>query len=123
MLGMIGGGQRLGTALGRVPCVDPAGADSVDPDFRPKADRQSMGQGEQATLSRCIGFGVGFRLRSAGRGQVDDGAIVSTQVRRSEEHTSELQSLMRTSYAAFCLKKKKCISPRYKLQQLATQER
>src|SRR3546814_5437559 len=31
--------------------------------------------------------------------------------RRSEEHTSELQSLMRISYAVFCLKKKK----RYKL--------
>src|SRR3546814_4784841 len=28
-------------------------------------------------------------------------------VRRSEEHTSELQSLMRISYAVFCLKKKK----------------
>src|SRR3546814_5505468 len=28
---------------------------------------------------------------------------------RSEEHTSELQSLMRTSYAVFCLKKKKTI--------------
>src|SRR3546814_8385040 len=27
-------------------------------------------------------------------------------VRRSEEHTSELQSLMRISYAVFCLKKK-----------------
>src|SRR3546814_2228744 len=27
-------------------------------------------------------------------------------VRRSEEHTSELQTLMRTSYAGFCLKKK-----------------
>src|SRR3546814_6598930 len=27
--------------------------------------------------------------------------------RRSEEHTSELQSLMRISYAVFCLKKKK----------------
>src|SRR3546814_7558693 len=27
--------------------------------------------------------------------------------RRSEEHTSELQSLMRNSYAVFCLKKKK----------------
>src|SRR3546814_2924471 len=27
---------------------------------------------------------------------------------RSEEHTSELQSLMRISYAVFCLKKKKC---------------
>src|SRR3546814_5412788 len=30
-----------------------------------------------------------------------------TAVRRSEEHTSELQSLMRISYAVFCLKKKK----------------
>src|SRR3546814_4261272 len=29
------------------------------------------------------------------------------RLRRSEEHTSELQSLMRTSYAVFCLKKKK----------------
>src|SRR3546814_3407171 len=29
------------------------------------------------------------------------------QLARSEEHTSELQSLMRTSYAVFCLKKKK----------------
>src|SRR3546814_5657384 len=27
------------------------------------------------------------------------------ELRRSEEHTSELQSLMRTSYAVFCLKK------------------
>src|SRR3546814_5523519 len=30
---------------------------------------------------------------------------------RSEEHTSELQSLMRISYAVFCLKKKKIITP------------
>src|SRR3546814_6436351 len=30
---------------------------------------------------------------------------------RSEEHTSELQSLMRISYAVFCLKKKKTITP------------
>src|SRR3546814_1059104 len=30
-----------------------------------------------------------------------------TQLIRSEEHTSELQSLMRISYAVFCLKKKK----------------
>src|SRR3546814_7069237 len=29
------------------------------------------------------------------------------EVKRSEEHTSELQSLMRISYAVFCLKKKK----------------
>src|SRR3546814_10707863 len=32
-----------------------------------------------------------------------------TAVDRSEEHTSELQSLMRISYAVFCLKKKKNI--------------
>src|SRR3546814_1559444 len=31
--------------------------------------------------------------------------------RRSEEHTSELQSLMRISYAVFCLKKKKHKTP------------
>src|SRR3546814_8945811 len=31
----------------------------------------------------------------------------STYIARSEEHTSELQSLMRISYAVFCLKKKK----------------
>src|SRR3546814_10019104 len=31
--------------------------------------------------------------------------------RRSEEHTSELQSLMRISYAVFCLKKQKNIIP------------
>src|SRR3546814_1101243 len=33
---------------------------------------------------------------------------------RSEEHTSELQSLMRTSYAVFCLKKKKHTYARHK---------
>src|SRR3546814_10344995 len=34
----------------------------------------------------------------------------STTVTRSEEHTSELQSLMRISYAVFCLKNKKHIN-------------
>src|SRR3546814_2176431 len=40
-----------------------------------------------------------------------DGGALSALIRlhrkRSEEHTSELQSLMRISYAVFCLKKKK----------------
>src|SRR3546814_6893686 len=35
------------------------------------------------------------------------GARFQCQQPRSEEHTSELQSLMRISYAVFCLKKKK----------------
>src|SRR3546814_1848917 len=34
-------------------------------------------------------------------------AVPTRFMRRSEEHTSELQSLMRISYAVFCLKKKK----------------
>src|SRR3546814_9505569 len=34
------------------------------------------------------------------------GGEVSTQVCRSEEHTSEIQSIMRISYAVICLKKK-----------------
>src|SRR3546814_10907127 len=34
------------------------------------------------------------------------GGLAPTPARRSEEHTSELQSLMRISYAVFCLKKK-----------------
>src|SRR3546814_8834576 len=44
-------------------------------------------------------------LKSAGlvADQVDHIAIAGT---RSEEHTSELQSLMRSSYAVVCLKKK-----------------
>src|SRR3546814_10507975 len=37
----------------------------------------------------------------------DAGAHVTQQECRSEEHTSELPSLMRISYAVFCLKKKK----------------
>src|SRR3546814_3824167 len=44
------------------------------------------------------------------RDALDDFAFASHQraaSARSEEHTSELQSLMRSSYAVFCLKKKK----------------
>src|SRR3546814_5927797 len=37
------------------------------------------------------------------------GAVNPDPAMRSEEHTSELQSLMRISYAVFCLKKKKKI--------------
>src|SRR3546814_2235479 len=38
------------------------------------------------------------------RGEIQPGGQFTMQ--RSEEHTSELQSLMRISYAVFCLKKK-----------------
>src|SRR3546814_3687927 len=43
----------------------------------------------------------------AGKPLADTRAFVERLRKRSEEHTSELQSLMRISYAVFCLKKKK----------------
>src|SRR3546814_5020581 len=46
-----------------------------------------------------------FELRSRRWGIVK--RLDRSSNRRSEEHTSELQSLMRSSYAVFCLKKKR----------------
>src|SRR3546814_3976285 len=40
----------------------------------------------------------------------DTAAAMVRNLPRSEEHTSELQSLMRNSYAVFCLKKKKNVN-------------
>src|SRR3546814_1832389 len=47
--------------------------------------------------SRCV----------RGASGASPGPTTASAVTRSEEHTSELQSLMRISYAVFCLKKKK----------------
>src|SRR3546814_8121789 len=50
------------------------------------------------------GAGRGFAVHLDGGEEVVAGDAIGTG--RSEEHTSELQSLMRISYAVFCLKKK-----------------
>src|SRR3546814_1824271 len=60
----------------------------------------------------------GARASRLGDGQatgqfVGSRDIAQTRDRRSEEHTSELQSLMRISYAVFCLKKKTTNHPQY----------
>src|SRR3546814_9635299 len=52
-------------------------------------------------MACCKGCRHGFGMRAAAS-NVPPNLIQ----RRSEEHTSELQSLMRISYAVFCLKKK-----------------
>src|SRR3546814_1748967 len=49
------------------------------------------------------GFALGYRFDIVLRGRAETPMENRT---RSEEHTSELQSLMRISYAGFCLKKK-----------------
>src|SRR3546814_10560455 len=62
----------------------------------------------------CPAFVPGIRLCGHGRSLMADRRMLPAlryfwriTRRRSEEHTSELQSLMRISYAVFCLKKKK----------------
>src|SRR3546814_5543635 len=63
--------------------------------LRPFAGRQRRG--------RAIGA-IDVQPDTMGLADVGD---VGNRIDRSEEHTSELQSLMRISYAVFCLKKKK----------------
>src|SRR3546814_2018851 len=58
----------------------------------------------QAAEERCCG------VRALGGEAADD--LRQNGKLRSEEHTSELQSLMRTSYAVFCLKKKNKLTTR-----------
>src|SRR3546814_7620632 len=48
-----------------------------------------------------------FVLSSRREAPANQRGAANTDGPRSEEHTSELQSLMRISYAVFCLKKKK----------------
>src|SRR3546814_6434640 len=48
---------------------------------------------------------------SAIKASASPGVVSRTLAIRSEEHTSELQSLMRISYAVFCLKKKNHVLP------------
>src|SRR3546814_6970210 len=69
----------------------------------------TMPRGTQiATLSAQVLPGVWRSLLRLHENQISLGDLQPDLVRvsRSEEHTSELQSLMRISYAVFCLKKK-----------------
>src|SRR3546814_7612998 len=59
-------------------------------------------------------------LIQASTGEVREGArLVNQTGQRSEEHTSELQSLMRISYAVFCLNKKRILCSETDIQYAA----
>src|SRR3546814_10522885 len=92
---------------------------------RDRRERAARGAGAPALSPRLYqGFRRRLALRPAARGNLDErrdprrtrrrGAQAwparahsyGDRRTRSEEHTSELQSLMRISYAVFCLKKK-----------------
>src|SRR3546814_3597921 len=58
----------------------------------------------QADIRRLLIIGAMSRLNWLGRKSIPEGSWLARVAARSEEHTSELQSLMRISYAVFCLK-------------------
>src|SRR3546814_8398632 len=106
----MGGRVRLLTAA-VIPLVDRAAGEGADGAADDRADRAVAAAGD-------------FMAGKTARDRADHGAagavvalaiiaaiiaVVATiaAIIRSEEHTSELQSLMRNSYAVFCLKKKK----------------
>src|SRR3546814_6956123 len=75
-----------------------------------KRDGSTVGIDLRRIIRDAKAAQYGKGLRSEGLVQLDDVKLVDAQAQpgqRSEEHTSELQSLMRISYAVLCLKKTK----------------
>src|SRR3546814_4539266 len=89
-------GGRLGPGKARKRTDRPLIVDDVEDDGRAIDAREGAGRMEIALGGRSL----------AGPGRRDP----RVALRRSEEHTSELQSLMRISYAVFCLKKKNSVT-------------
>src|SRR3546814_7505478 len=84
------------------------GVDAAGEHHLRRGAAQRLGGGVDETIEigaveRDDDAGIGAELARAHRQRADIGLA---QI-RSEEHTSELQSLMRLSYAVFCLKTKK----------------
>src|SRR3546814_10229825 len=74
-----------------------------------KAARPMVGDRISAPDLWSAAFALTYRAELRAERKSRAGSIVDHEperYRRSEEHTSELQSLMRISYAVFCLKKK-----------------
>src|SRR3546814_9765599 len=63
--------------------------------------RKAANRSRSPSISKMPGHAIAEESQRDGAEQVEE-----HERRRSEEHTSELQSLMRSSYAVFCLKKK-----------------
>src|SRR3546814_2724163 len=92
-----GGRHRLGGAAGALPAVAAHLSD---------VPRRALLRQQSLYLERAGGTAAA-RALAEGRAAAQATLAGRRRVRRSEEHTSELQSLMRISSADFCLKKKK----------------
>src|SRR3546814_8915815 len=81
-------------------CALPAAATMIS------ADRHTSARSTVCLLQTMTVHPCSKSSRATGLPTILDLPITTARL-RSEEHTSELQSLMRISYAVFCLKKKK----------------
>src|SRR3546814_2291966 len=88
--------SRARTPLRPAPLKGPLAHDHALDPAHPHAARLRRPAGRKAN-----------RPRRPGHGPHDRAGVSPDGRERSEEHTSELQSIMRISYAVFCLKKKK----------------
>src|SRR3546814_2894944 len=95
----------ISASSGRAVC-DPARRPSTR-DRRAELLDQPLSRRARGRLDRLRS--AAHQAREEGREGADQRRIApaASALSRSEEHTSELQSLMRISYAVFCLKKKK----------------
>src|SRR3546814_9930485 len=80
--------------------VDGAVLEQDDAGVRPGLAFALLGDSRRAVPRVAVEHGL--RETAVGHAEIGD-----RRTQRSEEHTSELQSLMRISYAVFCLKKTK----------------
>src|SRR3546814_5747884 len=118
--GVPGGHARTelaGTRFANVRWVDETGSTNADLMERARqgdaegavlvADHQSAGRGRAGRVwTAPPGAGLLMSILLRPPAEVMDSCTMAVAVSRSEEHASELQSLMRISYAVFCLKKK-----------------
>src|SRR3546814_4877007 len=91
--------HRALNALPGVSCVDPAGAFYAFPNIT------GTGIASKTLEVELLDKAGVATIAGTSFGRHGEGFLRLSYANRSEEHTSELQSLMRISYAVFCLKK------------------
>src|SRR3546814_10062290 len=117
------GGDETAKRLLHQAGADAVGFNGIDDAFDLGADERCVGKahdrrrvdddmivGLKQLCNQLREATAGQQFRSIGRQRSSrhrgEAQILHREGQRSEEHTSELQSLMRISYAVFCLKKK-----------------